>query len=60
MPKKIRLQGHLTTEELERRYKQAKDGVERSQYQIIWMLSQWWSTTEVMAATGYSRGWAEV
>jgi transposase len=57
MPKKLQLHPHLTTVELERRYRQADHPVERSHYQIIWLLSQGWLTRDVMAATGYSANW---
>lgn len=57
MPKKLSLQPHLSTEELEQRYRQARDPVERSHYQIIWLLSQGPLTREVAAVTGYSPTW---
>lgn len=38
-------------------YRQAKDGVERSHYQIIWLLAQGKRTEDVAAITGYSRSW---
>jgi transposase len=57
MPKRLHLHPHLTTDDLERRYRQATLVVERSHYQIIWLLSQGWLTREVMAATGYSANW---
>jgi len=59
MAKTIKLQPHLTTEELERRYRAAHQPVERSHYQIIWLLSTGKTTSEVLAATGYSRGWVQ-
>ena len=59
MAKTIKLQPHLTTEELERRYRAAHEPVERSHYQIIWLLSTGQTTGAVMAATGYSRGWVQ-
>lgn len=57
MPKRVQITAHLSLEELEQRYRQAKDGVERSHYQIIWLLAQGKRTEEVAALTGYSRGW---
>jgi transposase len=57
MPKRIQIAPHLPIEELEQRYRQAKDGVERSHYQIIWLLAQGRRTQEVAQLTGYSRGW---
>jgi transposase len=59
MPKHIRVTLHLTVEELERRYRQAHDPVERTHWQIIWLLAQGWLTREVAAATGYSVNWIQ-
>ena len=59
MVKKLRLQPHLGADELERRYRAARDPVERAHYQIVWLLSRGWATAAVMAATGYSRGWVQ-
>ena len=49
---------HATTEELEHRYRKAKDPVERSHHQIVWLLSEGKRTEEVCEVTGYSPGWA--
>jgi transposase len=57
MGKRISIIPHLTIDELEQRYRQASDGIERSHYQIIWLLAQGRSTKEVAAVTGYSRDW---
>jgi transposase len=57
MPKRIELSPHTTTEELERRYRKAKDPVERSHHQIVWLLSEGKKTEEVCEVTGYSVGW---
>lgn len=59
MPKKIKLLPHLSTEELESRYRDAKDPVERSHYQIVWLIARGKTTREVMEVTGYSRGWIQ-
>lgn len=59
MPKKIKLLPHLSTEELEDRYRSAKDSVERSHYQIVWLIARGKTTTEVMEATGYGRTWIQ-
>lgn len=40
MPKRIRFAKHLNLEELERLYRQATDGIESRQDQIIWLLAQ--------------------
>jgi transposase len=57
MPKRLKLSPHASTEELERRYRKAKDPVERSHHQIVWLLSQGRTTEEVCEVTGYSPGW---
>jgi transposase len=59
MPKKINLEPHLDSKELENRYRKAHDPVERSHYQILWLISEGKTTTEVMEVTGYSRGWIQ-
>jgi hypothetical protein len=59
MPKTIKLESHLTSEELENRYRKAHDPVLRSHYQILWLISARKTTTQVMEVTGYSRGWIQ-
>jgi transposase len=59
MPKTIMLESHLRSEELENRYRKAHDPIERSHYQILWLISEGKSTTQVMEVTGYSRGWIQ-
>ena len=49
----------LQPEELEHRYRKASDPVLRSHYQILWLISEGSTTTELMGATGYSRGWIQ-
>jgi hypothetical protein len=48
---------HASTEELEHRYRKAKDPAERSHLQIVWLLSEGRTTEEVCQVTGYSPGW---
>jgi transposase len=57
MAGRIYLAPHLATEELERRYKAASDGVERSHLQIIWLLSRGHAAKYVAEVTGYSQPW---
>src|SRR5215213_2332649 len=59
MPKRLELSPHASTEELEHSYRKAKDPVERSHHQILWLISEGKSTTQVMEVTGYSRGWIQ-
>ena len=49
--------GHLSTEELGRRYRAARDRVERSNLQVVWLLRQGYSEGEVARVMGYSERW---
>lgn len=53
----IALQPYLSLDELETRYRRAKVAVERSQFQIIWLVAQGKSVEEVAALTGYNSSW---
>src|SRR3954449_8075056 len=57
MTSRIFLAPHHSTEELERRYKAADGGIERSHLQIIWLLSQGHAAKFVAEVTGYSSVW---
>ena len=57
MTSRIFLAPHHSTEELERRYKAADGGIERSHLQIIWLLSQGHAAKFVAAVTGYTPTW---
>src|SRR5215203_1424410 len=59
MPKTIKIVPYLDSEELEDRYRKAHDPVERSHYQILWLISEGKTTTQVMEVTGYSRRWIQ-
>jgi hypothetical protein len=47
----------LKVEELERRYRAAKEPHERSWWQILWLLAKGQTTAAVAESTGYSRYW---
>ncbi|MBE9170543.1 hypothetical protein IQ238_24505 [Pleurocapsales cyanobacterium LEGE 06147] len=57
MPKRISIEPHLSVEELEQRARQSKNPVERTHYQIIWLLAKGLGSEQVMKTTGYSRSW---
>ena len=57
MPRRITLEPHLNAPELEQRYRQAKEPVERSHFQILWQLSQGRNAEEVADLTGYTAVW---
>jgi transposase len=48
---------HLSTAELGQRYRAARQPIERSHLQIIWLVSQGRSEREVAAVTGYGQRW---
>lgn len=60
MPKTIKLEAHLSQKELENRYRKARDPVLRSHYQILWLIGEGKTTTQVMEVTGYSRSWIQL
>ena len=57
MPKSLILKPHLSSEELKQRYRNSCDPVERSHYQIIWLLASGKTVPEVSSITGYSTKW---
>ena len=46
-----------SAEELERGYRKSRDPVERSHYQIAWLLVRGKAVREVAEVTGYSERW---
>jgi transposase len=57
MARRIRLENHLTVEELERRYRAAKEPHERSWWQILWLLARGSTARAIAESTGYSPYW---
>ncbi len=55
MPRRLQIAEHLSVPELRDRYRQATDGIERSHYQMIWLLAQGRTSKEVCELTDYSR-----
>jgi transposase len=51
------LVAHLSMAELGQRYRAARQPIERSHLQMVWLLSQGRSEREVVAVTGYSARW---
>jgi transposase len=57
MARRIKLTTKLRVDELERRYRRASEGMERSHWQIIWLLAQGHPAYVVARMTGYSAYW---
>lgn len=59
MPSSLKLESHLSVEELKQRYRNSFDPVERSHYQIIWLLASGKTVKEVSSITSYSSKWVD-
>ena len=57
MGRHIHLQPHLSVDELERRYRSAKEPNERTWWQILWLLAQGHTATELSGVIGYRAYW---
>ena len=57
MPRHIDLHHYLSTDELEPGYRAAKEPHERSQWQILWLLSRGQTAKHIADSTSYSRYW---
>ena len=57
MNKRITVKPHQNSEDIEARYRKAKDPMERSHWQIIWLLAQGKTTGEITEVTGYCASW---
>jgi transposase len=57
MSRRLTIQAHMTVDELGQHYRQARDPIERSHWQILWLLVQGRPTAEVAQVTGYSVAW---
>jgi hypothetical protein len=55
IPKRLKLEPHQTPSELSKLYRQASDPIERTRYQIIWLLATGRVTEDVAEVTGYCR-----
>lgn len=53
MARRIHLHPHLNVDELERRYRAAKEPNERTWWQIPWLLAQGRTATELSGVMGY-------
>jgi transposase len=54
---RLQLKNHASLEELEQGYRQAKDPIERSHWQIIWLFHQYQNAYTVADLTAYCADW---
>jgi transposase len=54
MSRRIRVEGHLSTEELQQRYRSATHPAEKMHWQVLWLISKGESTEEVAEVTTYT------
>ena len=57
MARRIHLRSDVSVDELERRYRAAKEPHERSWWQILWLLARGQLAKDIAQSTGYSRYW---
>lgn len=57
MPARIRVKEHLSTEELQQRYRRSAHSAEKMHWQVLWLIAVGKSSSEVAQATGYTINW---
>jgi hypothetical protein len=57
MARRSHLRSDLSVDELERRYRVAKEPHERTWWQILWLLARGQLAKDIAESTGYSRYW---
>jgi hypothetical protein len=54
MSRRIRVEGHLSTEELQQRYRSATHPTEKMHWQVLWLVAKGDSAEEVAEVTTYT------
>ena len=57
MPRRTKIEPHLTIKELEKRIRRTRESVSRQQLRVIYLLLQGKTQKEVAEKTGYSAAW---
>lgn len=57
MPRCLELAPHLSPDDLERRYRQCRDPVERTHWHMLWLIAQGHHCPAVATMLGYSEDW---
>jgi transposase len=57
MAKRVEVKTELTAEELRERYRKASEPVERTHWQILWLMKEGYTPGEVAERVGYTARW---
>jgi transposase len=57
MPKVLEVQGDLSLSELYQRYRESKDAISKTHWQILWLKAQKTKTLTIATMTGYNPDW---
>jgi transposase len=60
MPRRATVTPHLSVEELHARYRQTTDAVERTHWQIVWLIARGHHLPEVAQLVGYTPNWVRM
>jgi transposase len=60
MSRRIRVEGHLSTEELQQRYRSATHPAEKMHWQVLWLVAKGDSAEEVAEVTTYTADWVRM
>src|SRR6202008_5023203 len=55
--RRISVEGHLSTEELQQRYRRSGHPSEKTHWQVLWLIAQGKGCEEGASATGYTMNW---
>lgn len=57
MSRRIRVEGHLSTDELQQRYRSATHPAEKMHWQVLWLVAKGESAEEAAGVTTYTTNW---
>lgn len=57
MPRRVQIENHLSTDELEQRYRQSSRPTEKSNWHVIWLIARGKKTEEISDFLGISAHW---
>lgn len=57
MPRTVTVAPHLPVDELQQRYRQARDPVARTHWHVVWLVAQGYPVSDVATLVGYTANW---